>query len=67
MKQIYACELKIGDVLINVGEINKIAHSTMPIDWKSNRNYYHVYGGNCVYPITYEGNEEVYVEEKSND
>jgi len=26
MKQIYACELKIGDVLINVGKINKITH-----------------------------------------
>ena len=64
MKQIYAYELKIGDILINIGVVNKITHSTMPIDWKSDRNYYNVYGGNRIYPISYEGNEEVYVEEK---
>ena len=67
MKKVYVYELKLGDVLINVGKINKITHSTMPIDWKSNRHYYNVYGGDCIYPITYEANEEVYIEVEENE
>jgi hypothetical protein len=66
MRQVYARELKIGDVLVNIGEINKITHSTMPIDLKSNRNYYQVYGGDCIYPIIYEASEEVYIKTALN-
>jgi hypothetical protein len=56
MKKVFANELKIGDILINIGKINKIDHV------RAFKAYCSVYCEGQLYPIIYESNEEVYIE-----
>lgn len=56
MKKVSACELKVGDNVVNIGKLTKINYEVFP-----SRIYYKVYGENNMYPTTFEGLEDVYV------